>query len=302
LGLVLVPVLALFAVQDTTRLFAPGLADGELAGLILLPPLVSLFAFYPMVLSRIWRTEPLADGPLRAQLERFGRQCGFRPRKILVWHTERTVVNAAVAGFLPRLRYVFLTDGLLAAFSDQEIEAVFGHEIGHIRHRHLFLRLIVVLLPAGLWIGIRQAFPDAVESLQAAAAAYGISPAWRTMLFIPVGLVGCIGPLLAILSKTLEHEADLFACRSMSERLDGGQLLIAAVDRYAAVLEKLGAATGQSRTTSGWLHPSIAARIAFLQRMADDPQALAGFQARMRRLGWLLALLAPGCLMLLAAT
>ncbi len=305
LGLVLLPVLALFALQDITRLIAPGLADGELAGLILLPPLVSLFAFFPLLLSRIWRTEPLADGPLRAQLERFGRQCGFRPRQILVWHTQRTVVNAAVAGFLPRLRYVFLTDALLASFSDEEIEAVYSHEIGHIRHRHLFLRLIVVLLPAGLWIVCRETFPGTVAALQEGLTGYGLSPAIQAMLFAPAGLVCCVGPLFAMISKLLEHEADLFACRPSSGKIGSGQFVSgqltgAAVTRYACMLEKLGAATGQARTAHSWLHPSIAQRVGFLQRMVDNPRNLARFETRMRLLSWLLVSLVAACLALLA--
>jgi STE24 endopeptidase len=306
LGLVLLPVLTLFALQDTTRLIAPRLADGELAGLIVLVPLVSLFALFPLLLSRIWRTEPLADGPLRAQLERFGRRCGFRPRQILVWHTDRTVVNAAVAGFLPRLRYVFLTDALLASFSDEEIEAVFGHEIGHIRHRHLFLRLIAALLPAGLWIVCRETFPDAVAALRDGIAGYGLSPVTQTMLFAPAGLVCCVGPLFAMISKLLEHEADLFACRTASGTIASGQFVAGqltggAVGRYAGMLEKLGAATGQARTARSWLHPSIAQRVAFLQRMLDNPGELARFETRMRRLSWLLASLVAACIALVAA-
>ena len=40
------------------------------------------------------------------------------------------VINAAVAGFLPPFRYVFLSDGLLSYLGDEEIAAVFAHEMG----------------------------------------------------------------------------------------------------------------------------------------------------------------------------
>jgi STE24 endopeptidase len=302
LGLVLLPVLTLFALQDLTRWLAPGFAGGELAGLIVLPPLVSLFAFFPLLLSRIWRTEPLPTGPLRSRLEQFARQCGFRPRQILVWHTQYTVVNAAVAGFLPRLRYVFLTDALLARFSDDEIEAVFGHEIGHIRHRHLFLRLIVALLPAGIWVAFRETFPETVAAWQAGLAEHGLNPTLQMMLFTPVGLVCCVGPLFAMISKLLEHEADLFACRTASDSRRAGRLTEPAVDRYADMLEKLGIASGQARTASSWLHPSIAQRVLLLRRMLDSPGELARFERRMRLLSWLLALLVAACLALVIAS
>ena len=47
------------------------------------------------------------------------------------------MVNACVTGILPRFRYVLLTDALVDSLTPHEIAAVFGHEIGHIAHRHL---------------------------------------------------------------------------------------------------------------------------------------------------------------------
>ncbi len=47
------------------------------------------------------------------------------------------MVNACVTGILPGFRYVLLTDALIDSLTPHEIAAVFGHEIGHIAHRHL---------------------------------------------------------------------------------------------------------------------------------------------------------------------
>ncbi len=47
------------------------------------------------------------------------------------------MVNACVTGILPGFRYVLLTDALIESLTPLEIAAVFGHEIGHIAHRHL---------------------------------------------------------------------------------------------------------------------------------------------------------------------
>ena len=47
------------------------------------------------------------------------------------------MVNACVTGILPRFRYVLLSDALIESLTPLEIAAVFGHEIGHIAHRHL---------------------------------------------------------------------------------------------------------------------------------------------------------------------
>ena len=47
------------------------------------------------------------------------------------------MANAMIVGLVPWLRYVIFTDRLLEEFSEDEIEAVFGHEIGHVRHQHM---------------------------------------------------------------------------------------------------------------------------------------------------------------------
>ena len=75
------------------------------------------------------------------------------------------MVNACVTGILPVSGYVLLSDALIEALTPHEIAAVFGHEIGHIAHRHLLyfgfffmgsLGLLTVLIElvamAGPWI------------------------------------------------------------------------------------------------------------------------------------------------------
>ena len=86
---------------------------------------------------------------------------GVRCRDFKIWQTDRQVLNAAVAGLLPSMRYVFVTDALLLYLRDDEMEAVIAHELGHVRRRHLLLRLLLLSLP--LWIAANfQAFSPQV--------------------------------------------------------------------------------------------------------------------------------------------
>ena len=64
-------------------------------------------------------------------------ESGFRFTDILVWDTGHSMLNACVTGVLPGFRYVLLTDALIESMTPLEVAAVFGHEIGHIAHRHL---------------------------------------------------------------------------------------------------------------------------------------------------------------------
>ena len=91
----------------------------------------------PLFVRLAWPTRPLPPGALRRRLERAAERVGFRFTDVLVWDTGHSMLNACVTGVLPGFRYVLLTDALIESMTPQEVAAVFGHEIGHIAHRHL---------------------------------------------------------------------------------------------------------------------------------------------------------------------
>jgi STE24 endopeptidase len=166
-----------------------------------------VFLIAPEVLRRVLSTCPLPAGPLRQRLEGLCRQSGIKYRQILLWRTENNVGNAAVMGVLPFMRYVLLSDLLLERMTDEEIEAVFAHELGHIVHRHMawygvfFVALLLLILP-----------------LQKAVDLFlpNIGPATNVWLLMVVfGSAG--GFLLAFgaLSRRCERQADVYAARTM---------------------------------------------------------------------------------------
>ena len=67
--------------------------------------------------------------------------------------TSNRIANALVMGVAPRFRYVLLSDLLLAEMSDEQVEAVFAHELGHVAHRHMiwylvFIKVLILALAA----------------------------------------------------------------------------------------------------------------------------------------------------------
>ena len=104
-----------------------------LIGLIL-PVIVSVYIFAPLLMQLLWKTEPLAlNSVLKEKLDRLTKQSGIKYREIVVWKTGSLLIaNAAVAGTFPWNRRIFLTDALLEYFTDEEIETVVAHELGHI--------------------------------------------------------------------------------------------------------------------------------------------------------------------------
>ena len=145
--IIAVPMIIIVLAKHFTDKFQPLLANGThlpwAADAILGTISICTLAVAPVILRYIWATEPLPAGALR---ERFVRTCGrigLRYREILLWHTHGTAINAAVMGFVAPLRYILVSDALLETMDEEEIEAVFGHEAGHVRHWHLpFFRTV----------------------------------------------------------------------------------------------------------------------------------------------------------------
>ncbi len=104
--------IVLLAFQDVVMWVAPNWQESSFGWLLYLLPLTAVTLAFPLLLSRIWRTSPLPASPLRAQLEALTRRVGVPTRDFKIWQTDRQLLNAAVSGLLPAVRYVFLTDAL----------------------------------------------------------------------------------------------------------------------------------------------------------------------------------------------
>lgn len=287
LGLLLLPVLGLAAVQDIAELVAPELLAGNYALVVYVPPMVLLFVFFPTMLRYVWRTGPLGDGRLHDRLQAAARRAGFRCRSILVWHTNGTLVNAAVAGFLPPVRYVFLTDGLLAQLTDAEVEAVFGHEVGHVRHRHLLLRVIAMAAPVSFWVLLELVSPHVGDRLGQLLLLDGLNAQILVGLLL-LGAMASYGMVIfGAYARLLEGQADLFGCRTLETHGDHPP-----VETFVSALEKLAAFNGIDRHAASWQHASLARRVEFLYRATQDPRYERRFHRQIHVLSGLLAAIA----------
>lgn len=160
----------------------------------------------PVMLRYLWVTRPLPAGPLRARLEGLCRRVGLRYSEILVWESQGLVVNAAVMGLIPPVRYVLLSDGLLAAMSELQIEAVFGHEAGHVRRHHLLYFGVFALLSMLLVGGL----------LEFLARAVGLSPSVLQLVALGAMLV-IWGGAFGYVSRKFERQADLYGAQCVTE-------------------------------------------------------------------------------------
>lgn len=113
--------------------------------------LTSLFGcVIPFAMSWIWKGKPLADDTLRQRLQQLAEKAGINYRDLVLLQTKSSkLANAWVAGILPKWRSVFVTDHLLEHLSSNEIETIFAHELGHLKHKHLLKQVAWIVLGFG---------------------------------------------------------------------------------------------------------------------------------------------------------
>src|SRR5699024_9049444 len=103
-----------------------------------------VYIMAPELLRRVLDTRSLPAGALRTRLQNLCNRTGMRARDILHWETNSLMGNAAVMGLFPRVRYILMTDLLLETMTDEQIEAVFAHEIGHVHYRHMLWYVVLI--------------------------------------------------------------------------------------------------------------------------------------------------------------
>jgi STE24 endopeptidase len=252
----LAPVLALVATQDVVQLLHPALLVGRISWIVHVLPLTLVAVLLPVLLRIVWPTQRLPDGPLRARLELFCRRCGVRVRDLLIWCSQGRLANAAVCGLIPQLRYVLISDELVRRLSPDQIEAVFAHELGHVRHHHLAKMLFVLSFPLILVLSTSIG-TDPVHS-QWLPAPSGM--AWASGTASVVLSLGYLAVALGAYSRLAELAADVWAVEQLAAGRDGS--MPAATHLYLETLELLSATGGGA----DWLHPSLALRRRFLQK------------------------------------
>jgi len=86
-----------------------------------------------LIIPLFYKCSPLANRELKERLLRLSKNCGVGVEEVFEVQLSKDTqkANAAVAGF-GKGRRILLGDTLLRNYSDDEIEAIFAHELGHV--------------------------------------------------------------------------------------------------------------------------------------------------------------------------
>lgn len=339
LALIAAPLLLLVLEKGFRRLF-PGMHTSQGVPIFSIVTIVLMFVGLPFILRLAIGAKPLPAGALRDRLEACSRRLRFHCNNILLWNTHNSVANAMVAGFFPFLRYVFLSDRLTQELTPEEVEAVFGHEVGHVKHRHmqfylafLILSLGVVANAGGLLLDAllpapaqARELPSANAADEAEATASMATTNWSAEIegleVVPLLMMtgAYIFVVFGFLSRRCERQADVYGCRAVSctrsdcaghEPTDAlaphaTGLCPTGIRIFIDALEKVAHINGISRSRPGWMqswqHSTIARRVEFLQRILIDPGLEPRFQRTVNLVKWGLLLLVVAAYCLLGLT
>lgn len=315
------PILLILLVRDlaVVGIKLSGWSLGKLSDFenwIILPAAAIVFLIAPEVLRRVLKTSPLPDSSLRRRLEEICRRMGLRYRDILLWETQYSMGNAAVMGVVPRLRYILLSDLLLESLSDQQIEAVFAHELGHVTHHHMAWYVAFFGMMALATIGPGSYIANWTTEFLKAHGRWGAmltEGAFSDFLGVIAGLamLAIVLTLFGFLSRRCERQADVFAARMMESNWGMGRTPLAIVDApsdetlthvgefgatiFGSALRKVAVINNIPVSARSWCHGSISRRMLYLDSLASDPARTSDFDRVMSRLYIMLILAIVAC-------
>src|SRR5277367_4158860 len=230
-----------------------------IAWAVFLGLMVLLAQLAPIVLFPIfYKFEPLDNEELKRRLIVLSERAGTRVRGVYKWNlSEKSKkANAALTG-LGATRRIILADTLLDNYSDDEIEAVLAHELGHHVHRHIlksiFVQAGITLL--GFWLA-NAVLHYAVErrNLFETMSDFANLP---LLILVSTLLSLLLMPALNAYSRFNERQADRYAFES-----------VASVEPFISSMNKLADQNLAERTPSKWVewllhsHPAIVRRVA----------------------------------------
>jgi STE24 endopeptidase len=226
---------------------------------------VMLAQLAPVVLFPIfYKFEPLENEELKRRLIILSQRAGTHVRGVYKWHlSEKSKkANAALTG-LGATRRIILADTLLDNYSDDEIEAVLAHELGHHVHRHILKSILVQagITLFGFWLA-DEVLRYAVERrhMFETMSDFANLP---LLILVSTVLSFLLMPALNGYSRFNERQADRYCFESVDS-----------VEPFISSMNKLAEQNLAEKTPSRWVewllhsHPAITKRVAAAEAWA----------------------------------
>ena len=225
--------------------------------------LVIAAVFAPVLIQRFWRCRPLEAGRHRRRIADLCRRAGVGYADIVYWPIfGGRMITAGVMGLVSRFRYILVTNALLEMLSEEEIDQVIAHEIGHVKRKHLLVYLIFFIGamaiafaslyfihylvffsgPLQIFISLLDLNAQKVENIVG-----GICFVSATVVYFRY--------VFGYFMRNFERQADIFVFR-----------LFPTAQPLISTFGKIAASSGQPADKPNWHHFSIQQRIDYLRR------------------------------------
>jgi STE24 endopeptidase len=203
-------------------------------------PVGSVLFLFSVVLARIapvlifplfYKFKPVEDIALQDRILRLCEKAGVKVEGVFVFDMSKNTkkANAAFTG-IGRSKRIILGDTLVANFTDEEIETVFAHELGHYTLKHNWTMIAVGTLSSflGLFLAA-QAYRESLSwfgfTVVDQLAALPLLALWLSLYSL------LTTPLVNAISRAHERAADAYALQTAGNK----QAFINAMRKLALV-------------------------------------------------------------------
>ena len=165
------------------------------------------FFCFPYLIRLVFRGYELQDTRLDRSVRKLVSATGMNITVERLYAINSKTANAVVSGLFRKSRYIFFTKKLLEKMTEEEITAIFAHELAHAKHRHIPKMLFAVML----WICAVQTFLYLMDFN------HYFNANDESLKMVVVSLITCLNVWLMLflvlfpLSRKNEYEADVTA-------------------------------------------------------------------------------------------
>jgi STE24 endopeptidase len=218
-----------------------------------------------LILPLFYKVTPIDNNELKERIEKLAKDAGIKVENVYKFDMSKNTkkANAAFTG-LGKSKRILLGDTLLENYTQDEIETVIAHEMGHYKKKHIIKNIIIGTVTSFLTLFIVAFLYENTIALFGYNSITEIAA--LPVLSLWAALIGLIqSPFGNILSRKFEYEADEYAVIATNKPLP-----------YISTLEKLteqNLADKDPHPFVEWFfysHPSINNRINALKKFIQE--------------------------------
>ncbi|MCJ7430075.1 zinc metalloprotease HtpX [Candidatus Bathyarchaeota archaeon] len=229
----------------TVVLILTGLFDIITLGVLVIAFNIIQWLISPYLINALYRARelPANENPkLHETIENLSKKSGIRTPKLML--AQIPIPNAFAYGSPLAGNRVAVTSGMLEKLNDGEVEAVIGHELGHLKHKDVQVMMFVSLLPALFYyIG----YSLTLSSMYGRRRDEGSSGALIGMIFIAFWWI--LNLFTLYLSRLREYYADRHSASIVE---NGSQKLSVGLAKIVQATRNMGKMKNQTKSLSSF--------------------------------------------------